>query len=181
MAGHKLCPRRGYSIGTVQSVQVTGRTAMNNVAELTITDTGGKQVKLTRSACRTVFGLNSIRYSLDGSGAKVSNASAGGVYVNAAAQSSSTFYAVGDGGTSVIGIGLSGKTALTSTGKQTLSTDAPANTVSESAVSGSSYTFSGTGWGHSVGMSQYGAKAMAEQGFTYDEILAYYFTGISVK
>lgn len=170
----------GYSIGTVQSVQVTGRTAMNNVAELTITDTGGKQVKLTRSACRTVFGLNSIRYSLDGSGAKVSNASAGGVYVNAAAQSSSTFYAVGDGGTSKIGT-LSGKTALTSTGKQTLSTDASANTVSESAVSGSSYTFSGTGWGHSVGMSQYGAKAMAEQGFTYDEILAYYFTGISVK
>ena len=43
------------------------------------------------------------------------------------------------------------------------------------------YTFTGTGWGHNVGMSQYGAKAMAQQGFTYDEILKYYFTGITIS
>ena len=30
-------------------------------------------------------------------------------------------------------------------------------------------------------MSQYGAKAMAEQGFPYDRILQYYFTGIEVR
>lgn len=39
------------------------------------------------------------------------------------------------------------------------------------------YTFNGGGWGHGVGMSQYGAKGMAENGFTYEEILDHYFPG----
>jgi len=38
-------------------------------------------------------------------------------------------------------------------------------------------TFTGSGWGHGLGMSQYGARGMAEQGHTYDQILQYYYTG----
>ena len=47
-------------------------------------------------------------------------------------------------------------------------------------VSGSSYVFSGRGWGHQLGMSQYGANAMAQQGFTYDEIITFYYPGTHV-
>jgi stage II sporulation protein D len=36
------------------------------------------------------------------------------------------------------------------------------------------------GAGHGVGLSQYGANAMAENGSTYSEILAYYYTGIDL-
>lgn len=36
--------------------------------------------------------------------------------------------------------------------------------------------FTVTGYGHGVGMSQYGANAMAQDGSTYDEILAWYYT-----
>ncbi len=43
------------------------------------------------------------------------------------------------------------------------------------------YLFVGMGHGHGVGMSQSGANGMAEQGFTYKEILEHYFTGISVR
>ena len=43
-----------------------------------------------------------------------------------------------------------------------------------------SYTFTGSGWGHSVGMSQWGAYGMAQQGFDYKEILKFYFTGIEI-
>ena len=39
-------------------------------------------------------------------------------------------------------------------------------------------TFSVTGYGHGVGMSQYGANALAKQGKTYDEILKWYYTGV---
>ncbi len=39
------------------------------------------------------------------------------------------------------------------------------------------YIFQGTGYGHGVGMSQYGAKGMAEQGFDFEQILKHYFTG----
>lgn len=49
------------------------------------------------------------------------------------------------------------------------------------AASGDSYVFTGTGWGHHVGMSQYGAKAMAEQGKSFEDILNFYFTGITLS
>ena len=49
------------------------------------------------------------------------------------------------------------------------------------SASGSDYNFQGRGWGHGVGMSQYGAKEMAAEGFTYDEILKHYYTGVTIK
>ena len=43
-----------------------------------------------------------------------------------------------------------------------------------------SVTFHTRGYGHRVGMSQYGADAMAARGSTYDEILAHYYTGTTL-
>jgi stage II sporulation protein D len=40
---------------------------------------------------------------------------------------------------------------------------------------------SGHGWGHGVGMCQWGAKGMAEQGYNYKAILRYYYKGISIS
>jgi stage II sporulation protein D len=40
--------------------------------------------------------------------------------------------------------------------------------------------FTGSGNGHQVGMSQYGANAMAKLGFSYDQIVEFYFPGIEV-
>ena len=40
--------------------------------------------------------------------------------------------------------------------------------------------FVGRGFGHGVGMSQYGAKTMAEQGYNYREILGHYYDGTEV-
>jgi len=37
--------------------------------------------------------------------------------------------------------------------------------------------FTGRGWGHGVGMSQWGAKGMAEQGYEAHQILTYYYPG----
>lgn len=39
------------------------------------------------------------------------------------------------------------------------------------------FVFTGTGYGHGVGMSQWGAKQMAERGFHYDDILSFYYRG----
>lgn len=41
--------------------------------------------------------------------------------------------------------------------------------------------FSVAGYGHQVGMSQYGASVLAENGYTYDRILAYYYPKTSLK
>jgi stage II sporulation protein D len=43
------------------------------------------------------------------------------------------------------------------------------------------FTFTGNGWGHRLGMSQWGARSMAEAGFKYDQILKHYYKGIEVK
>ena len=37
-----------------------------------------------------------------------------------------------------------------------------------------------TGYGHGVGLSQYGANAMAEAGSSWREILEHYYTGIAI-
>ena len=37
------------------------------------------------------------------------------------------------------------------------------------------------GYGHGVGMSQYGAQGMAKVGYTYQDILKHYYTGIEIK
>ena len=41
--------------------------------------------------------------------------------------------------------------------------------------------FSVTGYGHGVGMSQYGANALAGEGKTYEEIIKWYYTGVEVE
>jgi stage II sporulation protein D len=48
------------------------------------------------------------------------------------------------------------------------------------ATDGETVTFSVTGYGHGVGMSQYGANAMAKQGKTWQEIIKWYYTGVEI-
>ena len=50
-----------------------------------------------------------------------------------------------------------------------------------SAAAAGVVTVRGTGSGHNVGMSQFGAKAMAELGYTFEDILYFYFTGINLE
>lgn len=42
-------------------------------------------------------------------------------------------------------------------------------------------TLYGMGYGHGVGMSQYGAKGMAEAGFDYEDIIMYYYDGVIIE
>lgn len=42
------------------------------------------------------------------------------------------------------------------------------------------FTFYGGGYGHGVGMSQNGAKAMVDEGYTYEEILQHYYTDVDI-
>ena len=42
-------------------------------------------------------------------------------------------------------------------------------------------TVSGSGWGDGVGLSQYGARAMADAGDSASQILSHYFPGVQVR
>ena len=39
------------------------------------------------------------------------------------------------------------------------------------------FVFKGKGWGHGVGMCQYGMKYLGELGYGYQDILGYYYPG----
>ena len=66
----------------------------------------------------------------------------------------------------------------------------PATRQAMRSYSSVTYTFKGSGWGHGVGLSQYGAKGMTELGAdfcsntsscTSEEVVDYYFAGTHVK
>lgn len=46
---------------------------------------------------------------------------------------------------------------------------------------GNTIHISTKGYGHGVGMSQYGAEALAKKGYTYDQILKHYYTNVQIK
>lgn len=46
---------------------------------------------------------------------------------------------------------------------------------------GGTFTLTIKGYGHGVGMSQYGADYLARQGYSWQEILQYYYTGITIN
>jgi len=53
-------------------------------------------------------------------------------------------------------------------------------TVAYDAAAGT-FTFTVLGYGHDLGMSQYGADALARQGKSWEDILHYYFTGVTIQ
>ncbi|MDO4482366.1 MAG: stage II sporulation protein D [Bacillota bacterium] len=48
-------------------------------------------------------------------------------------------------------------------------------------IEGENIIITTTGYGHGVGMSQYGANGMAREGYKYDEILTHYYSGVSIE
>lgn len=51
----------------------------------------------------------------------------------------------------------------------------------EYSIDGNNIVFKCKGYGHGVGMSQWGANVMGKNGAKYDEILKHYYTGIDIK
>ena len=163
---------KGYAVGnTVASAVISSRTPSGNPAGVTFTGGNGKIYTLTARQMMSAFGFRSYRYEiLDGGTAAQET-----VNVNGTAVASSGLYAIGgDGRITAVG---QDACVITSGGVSQLSTESGGTSAGGSP---GKFTFSGKGWGHNVGMSQYGAYAMALQGYTYDQILKFYYTGITV-
>jgi len=79
---------------------------------------------------------------------------------------------------------VKGQKVRTTGGTITLSSDnakvqTSSGLVSTQAVE--SVTLKGKGWGHRIGMSQYGAYAYSKQGWTAEQILTHYFSNTTVS
>jgi stage II sporulation protein D len=69
------------------------------------------------------------------------------------------------------------KTVKASAFRNALGADVLRSTNFKVRKRGDEWVFEGLGWGHGVGLSQEGAKAMAEAGKSYRSILDYYYPG----
>ncbi|MGH3025624.1 MAG: SpoIID/LytB domain-containing protein, partial [Gaiellaceae bacterium] len=82
--------------------------------------------------------------------------------------------------------GTTTTTATESTSTLALTTTAPTTTADVTSATTTTSTassvlaFSGHGWGHGLGLSQWGAYGYAKHGWTYDRILAHYYTGTTL-
>ena len=69
---------------------------------------------------------------------------------------------------------------LNSTFWEVTASDEKKFSLNQSKAVPKTFTFDGKGWGHGLGMSQWGAKQMAVDGKTGDEIIKHYYTGVEI-
>ena len=170
-----ILEQKGYRVGTVKNVYVAEYTPRGNVCRLTFEGSDGN-VTVKGNTCSSIFysttynqSVKSLRFTINGvtpeSGKLTVNPS--GVTIS----SLGGLQAIGAGG-NLMPLGESAY-VITSSGKNVVSTARPA---AEDGV----FTISGSGSGHNLGLSQYGAKAMAELGYSYLDILHFYYTDVTV-
>ena len=172
---------KGYKCSDIVSITPT-YTKLGNIYSLKFTDSKGKNWTFSKYNASTILYsptyskyTYSMRFTINAEG------QGGGspIYVNGAStiENVSEIYAVGSGGVVEAVDGLGGISVISSSGVETIT---GATGGSGGVISADKYVVSGSGWGHNVGMSQYGARAMAEKGLGYKDILEFYFTGVAV-
>jgi len=150
----------GATIGNLRSIKVDSVTNTGRVLSLTFSgDAGSYTAKLEK--CRTILGVYSQRFSVFGEASAPVVTTAGNITGGyRAIDSSQTVQAAG--ARAIMGNGVIAGISADNQGSE-------------------NYRIEGGGYGHGVGMSQWGARAMAENGFTYDSILKHYFTDIVLE
>ncbi len=151
--------KAGANIGTLTKITTDKVTDSGRVTQMTFHGSSGTHsVKLEK--CRTILGLYSQKFSIIPDG--------GITFVTTSGSANAPIYALSATGVQ----GIAGYSALSGGGVL--------KSVYAEAGGAQSYTVNGGGYGHGVGMSQWGARGMAESGFTYDQILNHYFTDIEL-
>ncbi|MBR5152669.1 MAG: SpoIID/LytB domain-containing protein [Clostridia bacterium] len=168
---------KGYDVGDVKKIEVLEYTENGRVLKMEVTGSKGSKV-FQREGCRTLF--NTVTKS---QAFTVKPIYEGGQKIPSDVQITD--------GTKTGSFPVSSLVILSATGRSNVTTalitvsDGVTQTTyskkkaDEGTLTG--FRFDGTGWGHSVGMSQYGAKGMAEAGFDYVEILLHYFPGTNLE
>ena len=162
---------KGYDVTDIIDFYVSEYTSAGNVREITFVQSNGETLVFSGERARTCLNTSSSTKRINSHRYTVSTDAQ--LYVNGTVPDKAIgqYYAIGgDGSTSV----FSGSQLYAVNGNKTTSQ------IDMSGSGSGQYVISGTGSGHNIGMSQCGARDMANQGFTYDQIIQFYFTGVQV-
>lgn len=161
---------KGQDCSNIVNLRLTATTQMGNVASIEFTDNTGKTFTFAKEKARTILGLPSMRFQISGGG----NSGGGSIFVDDGAMLNSLngVYVIDGKGEIAQLSGISSLQAISASGVGVLIPGVSGNP--------DTFTVTGSGNGHHVGLSQWGAYAMAEQGYTYRDILSFYYTGIDL-
>jgi len=168
-----------YNLGTIQDIKITSASAHGAATAVQVIGSNSTKT-FTLQSCRTFLSggvLRSQAYTITKNvGSSVGDAVSGVVVQSSSGKStlSGTVSVLTSSGT-LSALNLIGAIAQDKNGKSTL-----VATGGSSSNTSVSWTFTGRGWGHLVGMSQEGAITMANNGSTYQQILTHYYTGIKI-
>jgi len=160
----KRLSEKGYSLGQLEDFYISDYTDNNRVLNARFVGSSG-QVDLPKETIRKVFGYNEVRSTLLIVTPDNAMRLTDGMTFEDKAPKQMTV------------LGADGK--LTTVTTDLVVTDGSTTKVFDYAST--SYKVNGSGWGHGLGMSQWGAKTMAEQGFTFDKILTFYYQGTHLE
>lgn len=163
----------GTDVGMVKDMEVLATFPSGRVSNIRITGTSN-QVEITGAILRSVLGttqLKSTLFSVDNGIIKQDQ------NINIIGSDTSKTILPSE---NLNIISNSGNSAIENKNIAVLSAAGITKLNTEIQVELDSITFNGKGYGHGVGMSQYGAIEMAKLGYTYDQILKFYYTGVDV-
>ena len=171
-----------YNCGQIVSVTPT-YTSMGNIYSLKFTDINGVNWVFSKDRAGSILYTQTYRKYTYSQRFTVTDADApaedGRYYVSGGEGVSlipeNMFIVSGDGTVSSVS-GAGNTVLLTADGTESVSLHG----YSGGTITASRYLISGSGWGHNVGMSQYGARAMAELGYNYTDILSFYYDGVEI-
>lgn len=155
----------GVDVGEVTDITLDETTAAGRSLKTTVHGTNGSHT-LTFEKARTTLGLYSNMFTISREGG----------------ENPAVAVLIGNETKSLSPEGL---TVQSVDGKKTLNGSVSvigsnsSKTYTKTNGTGN-FIISGKGWGHGIGMSQWGAKGMAEAGFSAEEIITHYFKGTEV-
>lgn len=169
----------GIDIGSLENIEIVNSTNTGMVKNIKIT--GSKNsITLTSSEFRTMLGSTKFKSTWFDITSENKNQANNNLYVI----SSDGSLKLMDINSSYILDATNKKTSVSRSSVSRAATkdriDRLPETNSTISIGGEQILIEGKGYGHGVGMSQYGAKKMAELGYTFEDILKYYYTGIDI-
>lgn len=197
-----LLSAKGENIGSAQDIVITKISTGGRVQEMKIVGTSGS-VTLTKENIRTYFSgacgsLPSKMFTINGKGGDPSSgsrsvqrqatksSSTGSLTSSAAAngitaKTEGTLSAMNGKNLKLDGLSVSENTNSNQTTPVISTGDYQIYDVNISTVENGTFVFEGSGNGHGVGLSQNGAQGMAQQGYSYEEIIKHYYTGVTIE
>lgn len=168
--------RKGYYCGNIVSV-APSYTRLGNIKSITFTDEYGKKITVSDAKAGSILYSSAYGKYTHSQRFTITDADGGGREAMSLSVSGEQLYVLGAEGRTKTYARTEQVSVLTASGKSSYSLNgAPV----ASTISAKRYLVQGSGWGHNLGMSQYGAKAMAELGMSYEDILSFYYYGVTI-